>query len=189
MGQRFFKIVGVFSYAVAALALVAALGLAGVAAVTFFGSVDEEISTTDANLKRYQQTLQAEHQAIEDEAAYYDGYEYDEAEGEYEEPEWLQEVDAYVDRVCTAITTYAEATQQPEPYCDVIGSALGEESAASSADELLAFWHKIATEMEALAKQAKTMAALDENAPEYVYWINFIEWLVEEYNQHYYEEI
>ena len=48
MGKRFFKIVGIFSYGAAALALIVTIGLGVITGSNFFSSVDEDISEPQA---------------------------------------------------------------------------------------------------------------------------------------------
>lgn len=193
MGTRFFKIVGVVSYGLAAVALVSAIILGLSAASGYFGEVDEDIDQPELSMEDYRQDVAPEPESDSGESA--------EQDTGLPEPDPLEaEADRLIKDLVKKIWEYTEATGQGDPKKDELENWLYDQTGdLRTREEQVAFLEGLNEAFqETLVEPAKDgdTAILTKNIPgledtetEHVYWAQFIGWYTISYMNHYREEL
>lgn len=191
MGTRFFKIVGIVSYGLAAVALISTVILGLAAANGYFGGVDDDIDTPELAMEDYREDMAPEPEA--NEAA---------SEGQEQttpEPDPLEaEAGRLIKDLVQQIWKYTEVTGQGDPRKDELESWLyNQTSALRSQEERIAFLKSLnETFTESLVEPAqdgeesilaKNVPGLENAETRHINWAQFIGWYTLTYMEHYQE--
>lgn len=180
MGKRFFKIVGVFSYGVAAIALLGAIGLGIVSAGNYFSGVDDAVQEPTVTLEDYTnqnvaESMGNEHSGDEEIAG-------DSARQEAQNEDYFERLNPLLERIVEAFDAYGFATDQGGVEADGLQAFLVNNTEILDREAYLAFLEELAVQAEALAGNAN-------KAETEVVWTEFVTWFTNTYVQDYAEEL
>lgn len=184
MGTRFFKIVGLFSYVVAAVALFAAIALVAIGGAQFTKGVDESIQKPNPTLELFLRDQKAARQdqkprpgskaAPSDDA------------GRKEAVEAFQvKIAPLFNRIVSALDKFAAETKQDSVNPKGLEKYLIKETPELQGDKYLEFLSSLAKEAESLGGKASQIATLPEDDPAYIKWRDFVPWFVASYMEQY----
>lgn len=184
MGIRFFKIVGVFSYIAAALALLAAVALAIIGGTQLGKRVDNTIQkpspTVDGFLREQKAALQDQRQRNAPNAS-----PSNESARKAATAAFQAKLSPLLTRIVSALDTFAEQTAQEKVRRDGLENYLIKQTPELQGDTYLEFLSSFAKEAEDLAGRAPQIARLPVDDPAYTRWQDFVTWFVTSYMEQY----
>jgi hypothetical protein len=194
MGTRFFKIVGVVSYGLAAVALISTVILGLAAANGYFGGADESISTPELTINDYRT-----HVAPKEEPESTETTDADDTTAPETDPD-TEEVDRLIKEFVKLIWQYNEVTGQGDPNPEGIKQWIYQVTDDMRDDQARARYLRRLNETveEDLVEPAKdgdgeiltqNIPGLDEENGTYINWDQYLEWFTFTYMDAYYEEL
>jgi len=189
MGKRFFKIVGVFSYSAATLALIAAIALGVIAGSNYFGSVDEGIAKPQATLEQYLREKNQDHEAQAAAKKKPPAGSSNPDDREDADREYQATLGPLFDRIVSSLDKFAATTNQRTVNRKGLEEYLIDNTEELDREEYLTFLKALANETEKLAEQAPSTIKDEPDSPSYVEWSEFVFWFATNYMQQYRAEL
>lgn len=191
MGIKFFRIVGGFSYILAALALSIAIIAALASGSAWLTGVDDDISTPDIVVQEYKESLS--HNNEPDHAPRH------EDTTATDTSQWQDTTQIRIDKLCALIDEYAINTSQNGVNRDGLSNWLYQTTESLGDDQYLVFLDALIVSVESgltAPARNKDLTALmldspntNSAQPAYISWDKYLEWFTGTYLEHHQEEL